>query len=98
MPDRIIWSPLAEEDFNDIADYLAKEWNEKVVIHFVSLVDHLVEQISINPKQYPVIFPDLSIRRCVITKHNSIFYRATKNQVDILRIYDTRQDPGKLRF
>ena len=34
----------------------------------------------------------------VIAKYNTLFYRETKTQIEILRIYDTRQDPDKLTF
>jgi hypothetical protein len=32
----------------------------------------------------------------VLTKHNIIYFKATKTQVKILAIFDTRQDPKKL--
>ena len=30
MTKKIIWSPNSEEDFENILDYLASEWDEKV--------------------------------------------------------------------
>jgi plasmid stabilization system protein ParE len=98
MPKQIIWSPLSEKDFAQILEYLDTEWNEKVTNQFIDLTDSFLEQISINPKQYPIIHRKKRIRKCVITKHNTIFYRDSKKQIDILRIYDTRQDPKKLKF
>lgn len=35
MPREIIWSPLADEDLGDILEYLAKEWNQEVIIRFL---------------------------------------------------------------
>lgn len=98
MPKPIVWSPLAENDFDNILAYLNKYWNEKVVNQFIDLTDKTVTQISINPKEYPIIYPLKNIRKCVLTKHNSMFYREHKKQIELLRIYDTRQDPKKLRF
>jgi plasmid stabilization system protein ParE len=98
MPKQIIWSPLSEKDFAQILEYLDTEWNEKVTNQFIDLTDSFLEQISINPKQYPIIHRKKRIRKCVITKHNTIFYRDSKKQIDILRIYDIRQDPKKLKF
>lgn len=98
MPKRIIWAPLAENDFAAILDYLDKNWNSKVAMNFVGLTENVVEQISINPKQYPVIFKKRRIRKCVLTKYNSLFYRDSRLQIEILRIYDTRQDPESFIF
>ena len=98
MPKPIIWSPLSESDFAKILEYLNKNWDEKVTNQFVDLTENILKQISINPKQFPVIHKKEKIRKCVLTKHNTLFYRDNKTQVDSLRIYDTRQDPHTLTF
>ena len=98
MPKKIIWSPSSENDIENIADYLFENWNAKTAIQFISLVDHLVDLIAKNPKQFPQININLKVRKCVITKHNSIYYRVSAKQIDILRIFDTRQNPEKLRL
>jgi plasmid stabilization system protein ParE len=81
-----------------ILEYLNENWDEKVVNQFIDLTEDILRQISINPRQFPVIYKKEKIRKCVLTKHNSLFYRDSKSQVDILRIYDTRQDPNTLTF
>jgi len=98
MPKKIIWAPLAEIDFSAILEYLNKNWDSKVSSDFIDLTESAIDQISINSKQYPIIFKKKQIRKCVLTKHNSLFYRDSKSQVEILRIYDTRQDPDTLKF
>jgi plasmid stabilization system protein ParE len=98
MHRQIVWSPLAESDFAKILEYLNKKWDEKVTNHFIDLTEELIGQISNNPRQFPVIYKKEKIRKCVLTKHNTLFYRDSKSRVDILRIYDTRQDPETLTF
>jgi plasmid stabilization system protein ParE len=98
MSKKIVWSPLSENDFSSILDYLNKNWGQKVVFQFIDLVENFLEQISINPQQFPLILKKKKIRKCVMTKHNTIFYRVGKTQIEILRIYDTRQDPDNLTF
>jgi plasmid stabilization system protein ParE len=98
MSKQVVWSPLSESDFAKILEYLNENWDEKVTNQFIDLIENILEQISINPRQFPVIYKKEKIRKCVLTKHNSMFYRDSKTQVDILRIYDTRQDPNTLTF
>ena len=98
MPKKIIWSPLSENDFMTILDYLKENWDDKVVQGFIEITDSSLSQISINPKQFPVIYKNKKIRKCVLTMHNTLYYRDRKDCVDILRIYDNRQDPKKLLF
>jgi plasmid stabilization system protein ParE len=98
MPKPVIWSPLSEKDLEAILGYLQNNWDDRVVHSFIEITDKLVNQISINPKLFPVIHEKRRIRKCVLTKHNSLFYRERKDYIDILRIFDTRQDPRKLKF
>jgi len=98
MPKPIIWSPQADKDLEEILDYLAEEWENSVSLKFLDLVDILLKQIAINPKQFPLINKSLNIRKCVITKHNTLFYRNKRTVIEVVRIYDTRQDPEKLHL
>jgi plasmid stabilization system protein ParE len=98
MPKQIIWSPLAEGDFEKILDYLDKNWEKKIASHFIELTENLINQISLNPRQFPIFYKRKNVRKSVLTKHNTLFYRDTKSSIQILRIYDTRQDPYTLTF
>ena len=98
MPKPVIWSPHSEQDFDQILDYLQKKWDFQVIEKFIEITELLIDQISLYPKRFPVINKKLNVRKCVLTKHNTLFYREMKNHIDILRIYDSRQDPKKLEF
>jgi plasmid stabilization system protein ParE len=37
MPKQIIWSPLAENDFGNILEYLNQKWGEKVAYQFIEI-------------------------------------------------------------
>ena len=98
MPLRINWSPLAEQDFSRILEYLSDKWDDPVAYKFIGITDSLILQISKNPNQFPLINKKKRIRKCVLTKHNTLFYRTSRDQIDILRIFYSRQDPGKLKL
>jgi len=94
----IIWSPLSENDLSNILEYLDKNWGKKVASDFIDLTENILTQISINPKQFPICYKRKRVRKCVLTKHNSLFHRDGKTNVEILRIFDTRQNPNTLIF
>jgi plasmid stabilization system protein ParE len=54
--------------------------------------------ISENPKLFPIVHNDLKIRKCVISKQNILFYREVHKNIEIVRLFDSRQDPKKLNF
>lgn len=98
MAKKIVWSPLSESDFSGILEYIKENWDEKVAAQFIDLIENILGQIAFNPRQFPVIFKKKKIRKCVLTKHNTMFYRERKTQIDILRIFDSRQDPKVLNL
>ena len=55
MPKQVIWSPQSESDLLQIPDYLQKNWEVKVAIKFIDIIDEIINQISLNPRQFPVI-------------------------------------------
>ena len=98
FPENVIWSPSARTDIENISEYIKHEWGNNVLSRFLLKVNWIINQIVINPKQYPVINSRLKIRKCVITKQNTLYYRFLNGNIEIVRIYDTRQDPGKLKI
>lgn len=98
MLKKVIWSPLSINDLESITDYLNANWEIQVVNNFIDTMEQVIYQISLNPRQYPLVYKKKGIRKCVVTKHNSFFYREREEFIDILRIFDSRQDPKKLKF
>lgn len=98
MPKQVIWSPLAEQDLDSLLNYLHTAWNDSVVNQFLDELEFLIKQISTNPHQFPLAHKKKKVRKCVISKHNSLFYREAKQEIQILRLFDTRQHPGKLKI
>lgn len=98
MPKNVVWSPLSEKDLELLLDYLHTAWNEQIVHQFLDELDILINQIAKNPQQFPLAHKKKKVRKCVISKQNSLFYRETKDQIEILRLFDTRQHPQKLKI
>ena len=98
MSKAIIWSPSSENDFAEILAYLKRRWNNNVAFQFISKTDLLLNQIAQNSTLFPIIHKYLKIRKCVISIHNALFYQVTTHHIQILRIYDTRQNPQNLKF
>ena len=98
MINEIVWSPESENDLSIILEYLVSKWNIKVATNFLNEIEYQIKLIDNNPKLYPIIQKEQQFRRYVITKHNSLIYGHENKQIIILRIFDTRQNPKKLKF
>ncbi len=94
----IIWSPRAEYDFAETLEYLSFKWGNKVCNKFIDLLDNKLENIKKNPLTYPPYDKNRNIHRCVVSKHNVLYYSVSKNGVELLTIFNTSQSPDKLNL
>lgn len=98
MNREVIWSSAAENDLVDILEYLNFKWNAITVRYFLDILDRNISYISSNPEQFPFYNRNENIRKCVITKHNTLYYSENFSAVVLLKLYDVRQKPSKLKF
>lgn len=94
----IKWSSYAQNDLAHLLEYLEAKWNKKSCITFLNKLDFCIELIEKNPNLFPVFNKTLGIRKCVITKQNTLFYKIAATKIEVLRLYDTRQDDTTLKF
>lgn len=90
-------TPAAKSDLENIADWLEKTWGLKVLVNFLSLYEAKILVIAEYPSRYPLIHQPTKLRKAVLTKHNIILYREKDEHIEIVSIFDTRQDPGKMK-
>lgn len=93
---RIIWSPKAQKDYAKIVDYLLKEWTLKEVQKFVEQIEDTISILEKGNIDFRTIRYK-SLHVVVISNQISIYYRKhSKTKVEIIRLWDNRQNPSKL--
>jgi plasmid stabilization system protein ParE len=92
----IFLTERAEEELNNILDYLIQNWSTKDALNFSHNVDDAFERLTQSPYTYPIY--SRTIRKFVLDKHNIIFYRIKKNQIQVLSIWPGKRDPKKLKI
>jgi plasmid stabilization system protein ParE len=94
-PLNILWTERAFKNASLIKTYLENNFSEKEVIRFFSLLSAFEEAVSIFPKLYPQTNRKTKIRRAVLSKVLSAFYRISSNKIEVLAIFDNRCDLSK---
>lgn len=93
---KIDWSPRALSDYLAVLTYLQREWGQKATESFASRVDDLLNLII----AHPLLFSNSGkhgIRRCVITKQLSLYYRKKDDRIQLIAFIDNRSNPKKRR-
>jgi plasmid stabilization system protein ParE len=98
MAKKITWTSRAIDRYNQVIEYLNKEWGEKVTRNFVQRTYTIIDLISEYPQIGSIEHAEKLIRGFVITKHNRLFYRETKDEIIILNFFDNRQNKKKKKY
>ena len=91
-------SAQAEKNLDAIVLYLETEWPIRVRKKFLHILGEKIDLLSRSPFLYEASSKKKSVRRCVVTKQVALFYRVLENEIEIISIQDTRQDPNKLKL
>ncbi len=93
---KIFWTPIGLESLKESQSFILKHWNQKVLEHFLNLIDKRINQLIANPKLAPML-DSTKYRKLVIHKNISIFYTENSEIIKILLVWDNRQDPIALK-
>ena len=94
---KIVWTNKAIADLDNIIEYLTNHWTEKEISGFFKKLDKRINIIGQRPLLYPVTKMRKNVRRSVLTTQISIYYRISKRSVEILTLFDNRQNPSNLK-
>ena len=96
-PKPVIISPQAQKDIINILSYLQEHWNQKVIDTFLAKLEAFYQIVSLNPRLFRYYNKRRNIRMYALTKQNSLYYRNKRAVIEIITVFDTRQNPQKLK-
>jgi plasmid stabilization system protein ParE len=91
---KILWTDHALKELDKIYDYLKTHFTEREMKKLSIEVDKTLKLISINPSLFPKS-EFKGIRRIIIKKFNTMYYREKENTVEILSFFSNRQNLDK---
>lgn len=96
----LFWSERASTDLQSILKHLSENWSQREMKNFSNRLDSRINLIVQFPNLFPSSGKRKSIKRSVLTKHITIYYQVNtrKNIITILSLFDTRQNPNKLKL
>lgn len=97
---KVAWTDHALEELGQTFQYLELNFSEKETGRLAKKIESVLRNISKNPKLYPESSQQMGVRRAVVAKFNTLYYRVNieKNQIEILSFFSNREDPEKLEF
>ena len=94
---KILWTNHALKELKQTYEYLEIHFTSRELEKLSSELEHTLKLISQNPELFPIC-DSRKIRKVVILKFNSLYYRVHNNQVEILSFFSNRQHPNKRKL
>ena len=94
---KIIISDFAQTKIKNLFEYLEGRWSETVRQKFAQKLLGNVKIIRDNPEAFPISETNKKVHKCVVTKQTTIFYKFNSKRIEIISVFDTRQDPNKIK-
>ena len=75
MEKKIKFSKLAKNNTKQIISYLTNEWSETAADKFILNLENKLNYINSFPHSYPSFNKFSNIRKCVLSKQVSLYYK-----------------------
>jgi plasmid stabilization system protein ParE len=93
---QVFLSPLAERKLLILLDYISEEWGNIAREKFLSKFKLSIKQVSIHPLSCPESHEMNGVFKCVVTPQTSFYYRIKNDEIEIITLFDNRQDQHKV--
>lgn len=91
----IRYSKRAKNEYFKLLDYLIDNFGARIAEKVDKDILNTLKQISLNPIQFPDSKEKKGIRRCVLSKQTTIYYRVKRNYVEIVTLWANKKNPRK---
>lgn len=95
---KIFWTAHALFELKETIHYLETHWETSDLINFAGKLEHTIELISKNPYLFPTSVSKQEVRKAVVTKHNTLYYRIINQTVEITSLFSNMQHPDKRKI
>ncbi|OXB02872.1 plasmid stabilization protein [Flavobacterium oncorhynchi] len=94
---KVSFSKTAEKNLDAVLNFIEAKWSRKSKEMFLMKFEKAISIISMNPEIFPKSSVNKKYRKCVVTKQSSLLYSFGSNEIRIHTVFDTRQDPNKIK-
>ena len=94
MKREIVWTKTARQSFVNLLVSIQDDWGDEKALAFAEKVEKVIVSISERPLLYPrsFHFEDSDIRKCVLSKQTSLYYRVSDSRVTLLTFFANRRN------
>jgi plasmid stabilization system protein ParE len=90
---KVFWTDRALNELAEVEAYIIEQWTEKELKRLFKHLELTIQLISENPQIFSESEKKKGVRRAVILKLNSLYYRINESQIEVLAFHANRKRP-----
>ena len=96
---KIVWTKLAKITYIEVLENLKKRWTKKEMKSFNDLTNTLLEKVKKEQVVYPFVNEKLGIRKGVVHKNVSLFYKEDRknDKIYLITFFNNKMNPKTLK-
>jgi plasmid stabilization system protein ParE len=83
----ILWTDHAIKELEETIAYLNINWTEKEIKQLAIKLEETLELIALNPNLFQSSDIKKDVRRVVVAKYNTLYYRTKGNTIEIISFF-----------
>lgn len=96
MDYKLFWTEEAIKDLEGILQYLESRWTKKEIDNFKKKLSRQTELILIFPRMFPVSEYNTNLRKAVLSKQTTVFYKIEARVIYLVHIFVNHQNTDKI--
>ena len=94
---KILWTEHALSELSEVYEYLEFNFTNRELNRLSIAIENTIQLILKDPELFPFL-ESKSIRRAVVLKYNTLYYRINGNIIEIVSFFNNRKNPKKRNF
>lgn len=89
---KILWSPQASRELLELTTYLIEVWGVAAAGKLQERLIVVLDLILTFPMLYPASAIGKGVRKCVLTKQTSLYYRVVPGAIEIVTLRSNKME------
>jgi plasmid stabilization system protein ParE len=94
---KLVLSAKAERQLENIFEFIEARWSKRVREKAALKIYKNLKIIENNPELFSNSQYNKQLKKCVVSKQTTLFFKYTKSKITIVSVFDTRQNPNKIK-
>lgn len=96
MHRKLLLAKRASRKLEKLLIFLEEDWSIKIKKAFLFKLEESLKQIQKLPESFPESDKIPGLRKCVVTRQTTIYYKYSDTTIYIVSLFDNRQNPKSL--